>query len=134
MAWRNYRERPPPRSGGRSNAARVTEQRAVEGLRADLERERSAQESMRNEIDRLRKAEPSGRSSMQALVLMPLRRGAGVSTVSVLRGSGHLARRCAWRKNVPALSATLRESAAARLCGEAGRSPRDPRTRMKCRG
>lgn len=97
----------------RSNAARVTEQHAVEGLRADLERERSAQESMRNEIDRLRKAEPSGRSSIQALVLMPLRRGAGdVSTVSVLRGIGHLPLSLRLEENTfPRYQATLRESA-----------------------
>lgn len=97
----------------RSNAARVTEQPAVEGLRADLERQRSAQESMRNEIDRLRKAEPSGRSSIQALVLMPLRRGAGdVSTVSVSRDSGHLALSLRLEENTfPRYQATLRDSA-----------------------
>lgn len=97
----------------RSNAARVTEQHAVEGLRADLERERSAQGSMRDEIDRLRKAEPSGRSSIQALVLMPLRRGAGdVSTVSVSRDSGHLALSLRLEENTfPRYQATLRDSA-----------------------
>ena len=96
-----------------SNTTRVSEHQTVEGLRADLARERSAQESMRNEIDRLRKAEPSGRSSIQALVLMPLRRGAvDVSTVSVRRGGGHLALSLRLEENnFPRYQATLRESA-----------------------
>ena len=77
---------------------------------------------MRNEIDRLRKAEPSGRSSMQALVLMPLRRGAGdVSTVSVLRGSGHLALSLRLEENTfPRYQATLRESAARQTVWRSG--------------
>lgn len=95
-----------------STAARVSSEQTAEALRVDLERERSTQEGMRNELDRLRTAAPPERAPIQALILLPMRRGAGeVPTVSVSRRAGHLPLRLRLEGNVfPRYQATLRDS------------------------
>lgn len=97
----------------RADVARANGERAVEALRTDLEQERSLSAAARSELERIRAAGPSARSSIQALVLLPLRRGAGeVSTVLVQRGAAYLPLRLRLEGDAfPRYEAALRDPA-----------------------
>ena len=105
-----------------SDVARAAGEQALAGARSELEQERSTGEAMRTELERMRATPPAERSSIQALVLLPLRRGAGeVPTVSIARGTGHLPLRL--RLEGDAFSryeAALRDSAAGRIVWRSG--------------
>ncbi|HJR61013.1 MAG TPA: hypothetical protein VJ813_16500 [Vicinamibacterales bacterium] len=97
----------------RSAAARAAGEQTAQSLRTELEQERSASAAARSEHERLRGSVPSARSSIQALVLLPLRRGAGeVPTVLVQRGTGQLPLRLRLEGDAfPRYEAALRDPA-----------------------
>ena len=105
-----------------SNARRATGEQALAGVRSELEQERSAREAMRTELERMRGTAPSERPPVQALVLLPLRRGAGdLPIVSVLRGTGHLRLRLRLEGAAFArYEATVRDSAAGQSVWRSG--------------
>lgn len=105
-----------------SDAARATGEQALAGARSELEQERSAGEAMRTELERMRATVPAERSAIQALVLLPLRRGGGaVPTVSIARGTGHLPLRLRLEGDAfPRYEAALRDSAAGRIVWRSG--------------
>jgi hypothetical protein len=75
-----------------AEAARASVEQRVGGLQTELERERSTVAAAQDELARLRESVPAVRvPSLRALLLLPLRRGAGaVPTVRVPRGAGQV--------------------------------------------
>jgi hypothetical protein len=71
-----------------AEAARAAVEQKADGLQSELERQRSTAAAARDELARLRESVPAVRvPSLRALLLLPLRRGAGeVPTVRVPRG------------------------------------------------
>jgi len=97
-----------------AEAARTRGEQTAEALRSELEQERSAS-AARSQLEQTRQPVPSARarSSIQALVLLPLRRGAGdIPIVSIAPGTGELPLRLRLEGDAfPRYQAVVRDSA-----------------------
>jgi hypothetical protein len=71
-----------------TRAARAEVEQTAQGLRTELQQERSASAAIRDELTRLRESLPSIKvPSLRPFVLLPMRRGAGqIATVALPRG------------------------------------------------
>jgi hypothetical protein len=107
-----------------TEAARTRGEQTAEALRSELEQERSASAAARSQLEQTRQPVPSarGRSSIQALVLLPLRRGAGdIPIVSIAPGTGELPLRLHLEGGAfPRYQAIVRDSATGQTVWRSG--------------
>ena len=111
-----------------AEAARANGEQTVQTLRTELGQQRSANAAAQAELERVRPPVPSPRSAIQALILLPLRRGTGeVPTVLVPRGTGQLPLRLRLEgDSFPRYEAVLRDSATGQSVWRSG--PLDARS------
>jgi hypothetical protein len=107
-----------------AEAAQTRGEQTSEALRSELEQERSASAAARSQLEQTRQPVPSarGRSSIQALVLLPLRRGAGdIPIVSIAPGTGELPLRLRLEGDAfPRYQAVVRDSATGQTVWRSG--------------